>query len=416
VAIDEAFDGDEVVVGPGTYDLTGGAGLSVDTAIDLHGAAGQPRPLILTGAGVPLTGVSVEDAATVRDLEIHHTGGGIGLALEPFTGRAVGDRLVVKAQGSACLVEEADIRSSVCQATHNTSGADGLVMLGTDASEDYSATATNVTVLGATTLGAGEYGIHVSSAGGADQLLLGKNLIAAGGDSDIRVETEGSTSSAAVFLIHSTFSKATAAGGPGTEAPPSVAAEGNQTAGPLLADPFPTPDPFLSDLHQLPGSPTVDAGLLGPDSGAADIDGEPRCLGSAPDIGADELTGTPCPTASGPPSPELVDLPTCRGREATIVVVPGKKTKGTAASDVIVGSGERDVIRARGGHDVICGRRGNDLIWGGAGRDTILGQGGRDILRGQGGADLLMGGPGLDRLIGGPGRDRLRSRSDARRQ
>ena len=42
------------------------------------------------------------------------------------------------------------------------------------------------------------------------------------------------------------------------------------------------------DFHQLPASPTIDAGTQDALLGSADIDGDPRTLGLAPDIGADE--------------------------------------------------------------------------------------------------------------------------------
>ena len=195
-------------------------------------------------------------------------------------------------------------------------------------------------------------------------------------------------------------------------------ASGNQTAEPFLADPFPIPDSFDSDLHQLSGSPTVDAGVAAPEAGDLDLDGEPRCMGAATDIGADELPGPPCgdggPSAGPTATPALPlpagPAPRCRGKRATKVAA-GRRTTGTRRRDVIVGTAKRDVIRARGGNDLVCGRGGPDLIVGGPGRDLLLGQGGRDTLLGQGGRDRLIGGLGRDRLRPGPGQRRRRARS-----
>lgn len=128
-------------------------------------------------------------------------------------------------------------------------------------------------------------------------------------------------------------------------------------------------------------------------------------------------------------------LPTCRGREATIIGTFGADVlRGTPGDDVIVGRGGDDTIRGRGGDDLICGGggddtifgnagddrifgnagadrlvggRGTDVIRGNAGNDTILGRGGADVLAGQRGDDTIRGGAGNDVVRGGPGDDRL---------
>jgi len=415
-------------MGPGTYDHAGGESLLVIHAIHLHGAAGQPRPVILTEYGTLAGGLTVVGAATVSDLEIRHSGAGIGsrgIILGSESGSPRAERLVVKAEGVGCwLGPRAVIRDSVCQGISNTAGADGLAMVGAVASNKGFATATNVTAIGASTLGAEEYGIQVFASGGAEQLLLGNNVIASGGDGDVRVETSSDSASVAgALLANSNFSTVSSAG-PGTEIPATPGEAGNQTAEPHLVDPFSFPDPFESNLHQLATSPTVDAGGPGSEVGSTDVDGEPRCMGTALDIGADELTDIPCPTTAPQPvvtalplaPPLTARAPRCQGKRATIVAKPGARTNGTRRRDVIVGTGGSDMIRARAGNDLVCGRNGKDLILGGAGRDALYGERGRDILFGQGGRDLLVGGPALDRLIGGQGRDRLRGRGDARRQ
>jgi Ca2+-binding RTX toxin-like protein len=415
-------DGDEVIVGPGTYDKPADGNLFVSYAIDLHGTAGQPKPLILTDYGEFPSGLSVSDAATVSDLEIRHSGGGTGssgLSISTESGTAVAERLVVKAQGIGCVLgPRALIRDSVCQGVSNTAGADGLLMAGSNPSSKGSATVSNVTAIGASTLGVEEYGIQVFASGGAEQLLLGNNVIAIGGDGDVRVETSSDSSSfAGALFANSNFSTVSSAG-PGTEIPAAPGEAGNQTAEPQLVDPLSAPEPFQADLHQLSGSPTVNAGGPGAELGSTDVDGEPRCMGSGLDIGADELTEAPCPSGAGPPDgpTQRVSAPRCKGRAATIVARSGRRTNGTPRRDVIVGTNARDVIRARGGRDLVCGRNGKDLILGGAGPDSLCGEGGRDILRGQGGVDLLLGGAGLDRLLGGAGRDKLRGKGDIRRQ
>ena len=57
----------------------------------------------------------------------------------------------------------------------------------------------------------------------------------------------------------------------------------NQSADPLFAN------AAGGDFHQLAGSPTIDAGTADPFNGFSDFDGQPRLIGAAPDIGADEF-------------------------------------------------------------------------------------------------------------------------------
>lgn len=92
-------------------------------------------------------------------------------------------------------------------------------------------------------------------------------------------------------------------------------------------------------------------------------------------------------------------LPTCRGREVTIL--------GTDGDDYLVGTAGPDVIHGLGGHDLIAGLRGNDVLCGGEGHDVLIGGEGNDALFGDEGNDVLLGGNGNDGLHGGAGHDSL---------
>jgi hypothetical protein len=73
---------------------------------------------------------------------------------------------------------------------------------------------------------------------------------------------------------------------------------GNLTVEPQLVD-------LGVDFHQLPGSPTIDAGQPSMLLGSTDLDGEQRVQGAAPDIGADEAV----PVAPPPPPARDTDPP-----------------------------------------------------------------------------------------------------------
>jgi hypothetical protein len=303
---------DEVVVMPGTYVLSDELEVS-DSGLDLHGQAGELRPLIASSA--LQHGLDVTQPATVRDLRVSFNGAVAGVNLEASTGQALGERLIVHASGglAACRLGDGAIRDSVCRSTNP--GTDGLVMTGSGSSNDFEATATNVTAHTSPSPGSGTYGVFLHAAGdpgdSAALLLLGKNVIASGGDADVRVETAGSASpSAAAFLINSNFATSTSAG-PGMEIPALPGENDNQTAEPVFAN---AP---AGDFHQVFGSPTINAGIGGLGLGTLDFDGQARVQGPAPDIGADEFPQASPPGGGGDDDPP----------ETTIDKGPKRKTK-----------------------------------------------------------------------------------------
>ncbi|MDX2177796.1 MAG: GEVED domain-containing protein [Candidatus Sumerlaeia bacterium] len=98
---------------------------------------------------------------------------------------------------------------------------------------------------------------------------------------------DGTSITNIAFWIMDLFESGLAAftGGPGAPA----------TTDPSLVDADPKfTDPANGDLHLQGGSPAIDAGttLTGVDT---DIDGDPRPVGNAPDIGADEFVAPPDP-------------------------------------------------------------------------------------------------------------------------
>jgi hypothetical protein len=116
--------------------------------------------------------------------------------------------------------------------------------------------------------------------------VVARNVIARGGGGDLLAEA------ATIDVAFSSFDPAKVATGPGGVV---TLGAGNQDAGT-------TPPLFVDEVHQAPGSPTVDAGVADPLNGPTDFEGEPRVLGAAPDIGADELVPDAVPPAPAPVS------------------------------------------------------------------------------------------------------------------
>jgi hypothetical protein len=90
------------------------------------------------------------------------------------------------------------------------------------------------------------------------------------------------------------------------------------------------------------------------------------------------------------------------GTNAAACCPPGMNViRGTAGSDVLVGTPGRDCILGLGGQDVIDGGEGDDYLSGGDGSDVIDGGGGNDVILGGSGLNVLNGGTGNDTIIGG---------------
>lgn len=274
-AVELAADGDEVVINAGTYSMSaplsvGGAGTFV------HGAAGQPMPVLETSG---FTGVGASNSlATVRRLEIRHTGSGGSLNLG-----GTGEQLVVRALSAttdeACDIGFfAELRDTICSAPVGAVPAIRAIESG--------ALTRTLFVRNVTAVSAGSFGLIARAETGMDMTIDVKSSILRGGaGTDIRAETDGMASTTAtVTLTHSNYSTATAAGGGSVTTPGSGT---NQLSMPLFAN------AGAGDFRQAAGSPTRNTGTTDVESGSADFEGEPRSQESAPDIGADEFDVIP---------------------------------------------------------------------------------------------------------------------------
>jgi hypothetical protein len=305
-AIEGAADGDEVILAPGDYgspDLPLTHPITAATAIDIHVAAGAPRPRIFSSADPALT---IGPGAAVHDVELRHSGG-----IDAFDLAGFAERVIVHSQAAACTLagDGAALRDSVCRSTQDgpavrmTASAAAQMPL-------WTATVRNVTAY--STFGEG---IRVTAGSYAQLLVLATNVIAQGGSRDVVAEIVDVTGErrADVSLDHSNFSSRFTSGGGVATAPGAPA---NQTSTPALVD-----DP-LGDFREIAGSPTVDAGITDGANGPLDFQGEARVQQGGTDIGADEFT--PPPAAVTPRAPSDRTRPVLSG----LTVRPYKKKRG----------------------------------------------------------------------------------------
>lgn len=171
-----------------------------------------------------------------------------------------------------CAVFKGVLRDTVCL------NAGGGIAIGASLSSFAGArpiTLRNVTAIAS---GGGSVGADFNFVGaGVVGQIEGKSVLVKGEATDV-VARAGTGASTTVTLNRSDYAT-TATSGSGTTSVTPAGTNENITAAPLLA---------ADGYHQLAGSPTVDAGVVDGSSGALDIDDQPRTIGLAPDIGADE--------------------------------------------------------------------------------------------------------------------------------
>jgi hypothetical protein len=270
VAVNAAADGDEVVIGPGSYALT--KKLTPRGPLDIHGDRDHASPRIVGASNLKepmltLDGGTLEHvwirASSNKEALILEEGVVDGVKLES----AIGDSLTVFAS------DRSVVRNSVVTSAGAT---DSAAIWLRDGSGANSVEIRNVTAMG--TAGTAN-GIHCDLSNGAATIV---NSIARGKGFDLDFATACSVS-------YSNFRPAASTG--------VTAGLGNQSAEPVFAD---------ADYRPAAGSPTIDAGMLDAQASSLDPDGRARMIGKAPDIGAYEYVPPPTATTGGP-APELPD-------------------------------------------------------------------------------------------------------------
>jgi hypothetical protein len=306
-AINGSTSGDDITLLSGTYATSttlGGGGAFNRT---IHGAPGARPTINFTAASGGQNGILLQAGSTIRDVVIESTAGHGGSAL--FMGGGTIERVSVHETGlhasgpgtRACAFNpDTVVRDSVCW----YSGAGGSNATAIQAQSLFpggTSTLRNVTAIAANApailvLASGNI------SGPATLNLTATNVIARGGGSsgqeDVRTIVGSDALSATATLDHSNYATESEQNSGDITDPGSGT---NVTTAPVFVN------AGTGDFHQQATSTgTLNLGTAtGQDPLERDIDGQARAMGSAPDIGADELAELPpAPTITGsdPPS------------------------------------------------------------------------------------------------------------------
>jgi hypothetical protein len=298
--------GDVVELAPGTYraEEEGEFGyippVLLPKGVIVRGEPGKPRPVIVVaGEGDSYSSFGVPPAAEVADVEIRNHQETNGSAIEIWGGtinRVIArsmKRTAVPSNTFACSFDSGTVRNSACIVSGGGSaiGVNNLATKGV-----LTGVIRNSTLIAT---GPGSIGMDFSFSAFKRGLTVdidALGVVARGEEEDVIANAwalnKGRGADVDIALRSSDYATVeTDAEDGGTVSVTKPGANGNITALPLLA---------AGNLHQLPGSPTVDVGETDAASGPLDVDGETRAI-RAPDIGADELG----PGASGTdPTPD----------------------------------------------------------------------------------------------------------------
>jgi uncharacterized protein YkwD len=262
-----AIAGDDISIAPGDYSV--GGTLNVNAGVlSVHGVDGQSRPVIHGSFAGPV--VNSDVTASFHRLAIRQdANSSVALRAAPLPPAPVTlTDLFVHAQGSDGTAVQVSGDVTMSNSVAWGAGAPGDGVLVTDNG------VTGPQLRNVTAFGNGAGGAAIEVADGKSVGATNTIARAAGGAVDLF--TAGNAN---FNLTNSNFASQSAG--------VTVNGPGNQGGAPLLAN------PGGGDFHQLPGSPTINAGLVDPLAGALDFDGEPRLLGLLPDIGADEYLPRP---------------------------------------------------------------------------------------------------------------------------
>jgi hypothetical protein len=317
-ALSGAATGDELILAgdAGTYGtktapitttLTQPSGVYT---LDIHGATGQPRPVIYSSASIALQLLGWFDGEgfSVSDIDLEHVVNG-GSALE-ISGSL--DHVLVHSTASSDFVcNVSGLAGASVSVTDSECIADGSMGYALFEQNNGPPTGTATVALRNDTFeatGPSSLGVSVSANGGVSAEVTATNTIAHGAFKDLDAYRFGSAG-VSFALNHSNYATTLPEAGTTITAPGSVT---NQVTEPLFVD------AASDNFHEAPGSPTIGAGVTEAANGSTDLEGDPRTTAGLTDIGAFQAPApTPEPTGTGTtqppqpqPSPAVAPLPT----------------------------------------------------------------------------------------------------------
>jgi hypothetical protein len=281
-AIDQAPDGAEVIIEPGTYDKSTPLTASLtdpNGTLDIRGPARGAPAVIYTNASPGL----YFSGSNVSNLTLMASPGG-GTALLDFNG-TVSHVIVDAATGTACSADHLLI-DSLCVASDDHGSA---IQLYVATGGPTRQTLTGV-LRGDTGIATGAFGVglEVSASGPATVTGTALNDIFHGGLYDVEVQTSLSTAVASVSISHSDYVTRHIA--PTGGAPDGSAAITSDNTDLNVAPSF--VDAAAGDYREKAKSVTVNAGAKVP-AGDSDLVGNPRAAGGTSDMGAYEFLHKP---------------------------------------------------------------------------------------------------------------------------
>jgi hypothetical protein len=314
--------GDTVILEPGTYN-DGGAPYSAELDVrgsTFEGEPAQPMPVIQSAPTGTGDGMDLFSGSVARDFKLEYSGTASGLNANSATISQVfvaADTPESAAFSPACQIVGHDdagftatMIDSICLQTGTSPNAIAM-----DAGATSGALLRNVTALAPN---AGGIAIEVRDQGAGVSTYDVINSIAVGGSADLEAQWSGSGTpgSATINVSNSAYV---------TTSTPTANASVVAGAGNIKARAHFT-GATSGNFAEAAGSPTIDKGTAsGIVAGETDLAGNPRTLGSAPDIGAYEAlekpaVATPSVTAKGKTVVKLAVKVNPRGLSTTVTI------------------------------------------------------------------------------------------------